>query len=308
MSKRWDVLAAGEIYIDHIFTGFASWPDPGGEVFAPSYKRELGGGAAITACGLGRLGRKVAALGIVGVEESEWIASVLDAHRVDDSTLRPSAGHTGTTVSISTVEDRSFFSYAGPNSMLPAWLREEAVLAQLTQARHVHFALALPRDLALRLLPALRDAGTSVSLDPGWQPVWYDDAENRATCREVDFFLPNEKEAAHLAGLASGGETPQELAAALLRAGFANTVVKLGSKGAIATCGGSICRVAAAEVQVVDTTGAGDAFDAGLLDALLDNTSTEAMLRRGCLLGSLSVRGAGALSGLPLREEIEEML
>jgi sugar/nucleoside kinase (ribokinase family) len=308
MSKRWDILAAGEIYIDHIFTGFASWPDPGGEVFAPSYARDLGGGAAITACGLGRLGRAVAVLGMVGSEESAWIASVLAAHRVDGSALRTAAGHTGTTVSISTAADRSFFSYAGPNSLLPAWLLEEAVIERLTQARHVHLALAPPRDLAARLLPALRAAGTTVSLDPGWQPAWYDDPGNRATCREVDCFLPNQKEAAWITGLAPDQATPEELAAALLRAGFANTVVKLGSRGAIATQGGAICRVAAPAVQVVDTTGAGDAFDAGLIDALLDHAATETMLRRGCLLGSLSVRAAGALSGLPLREEIEEML
>jgi sugar/nucleoside kinase (ribokinase family) len=308
MSKRWDVITAGEIYIDHVFTGFASWPDPGGEVFAPSYVRELGGGAAITACGLGRLGRSVAVLGVVGDEEQPWIASVLGKHGVDGSALRQAAGHTGTTVSISTVEDRSFFSYAGPNSLLPAWLLEEAVLEQLTQAQHVHFAVALPRALAERLLPALRKAGTTVSLDPGWQPAWYDDAANHATCREVDYFLPNEKEAAYLTGLALGQDTPQDLVAALQRAGFANAIVKLGSKGAITTCGSATCRVVAPAIQVVDTTGAGDAFDAGLIDALLDHATVEAMLWRGCLLGSHSVRGAGALSGLPLRDEIKEML
>ena len=308
MTKRWDVLAAGEIYIDHIFTGFKSWPEPGGEVFAPSYIRELGGGAAITACGLGRLGRKVAALGMVGSEEIEWIGSVLNANNVSRSALRQIAGHTGTTVSISTVEDRSFFSHAGPNAQLPEWLLEQAVVERLTQARHVHFAVALPRNAALRLLPALRAAGTTVSLDPGWQPVWSGDEANRATCREVDFFLPNEKEAACIAGLSLGRATPQELAGALVRMGFTNTVVKLGSKGAIATCGGAVCHVDAPDAPVVDTTGAGDAFDAGFIDALLDNASTESMLRRGCLLGSCSVRAVGALAGLPLRDGIEEML
>ncbi len=308
MTKRWDVLAAGEIYIDHVFTGFKGWPEPGGEVFAPSYLRELGGGAAITACGLGRLGRRVAALALVGSEEFEWIGSVLGANSVSSSALRQVAGHTGTTIAISTVEDRSFFSHAGPNSQLPEWLLQQAVMERLTHARHVHFAVALPRTVAARLLPALRDAGTTVSLDPGWQPVWSEDEANRSTCREVDFFLPNEKEAACLAGLKTGKATPHELAAALLQMGFANTVVKLGSKGAIATCGGTVTYVAAPEVEVIDTTGAGDAFDAGFIDALLDSASTESMLRRGCLLGSFSVRAVGALAGLPLRDEIEEIL
>jgi sugar/nucleoside kinase (ribokinase family) len=233
---------------------------------------------------------------------------VLGANNVSSSALREVAGHTGTAVSISTVEDRSFFSHAGPNAQLPEWLMEQAVIERLTQARHVHFAVALPRHAALHLLPVLRNAGTTTSLDPGWQPVWSGDEANRATCREVDFFLPNEKEAACIAGLSLGQVTAQKLAGALARMGFTNTVVKLGSKGAISTCGGAVRHVEAPDAPVVDTTGAGDAFDAGFIDALLDEVSTEAMLRRGCLLGSCSVRAVGALAGLPLRDGIEEML
>jgi sugar/nucleoside kinase (ribokinase family) len=307
MSKQWDVVSAGEIYIDHIFAGFSSWPDRGSEVFAPSYVREVGGGAAITACGLGRLGRNVAVMGIVGVEEGAWIDSVLAANGVDETMLQQTAGHTGTTVSISTVEDRTFFSYAGPNQDMSTWLGEEAALEKLTQARHVHFAIALSRSLATRIFPALRRAGTTVSIDPGWQQEWYEEPDNCATCREADCFLPNEKEAAYLAGLTYGQSAPEEIASELLRMGFVNTVVKLGGQGAISTKGNKICRVPAPSVRVVDTTGAGDAFDAGLIDALLDNADMESMLKRGCLLGSCSVRAAGALAGLPMRNEIEEM-
>lgn len=306
MNKRWDVITAGEIYVDHIFTGFATWPDPGAEVFAPSYARELGGGAAITACGLGRLGRKVAALGAIGTEESTWIASVLNAHGVDGSALRQVAGHTGMTVSISTRGDRSFFSYAGPNSLLPGWWEEDTVGELLAQASHVHFAIALSRSLARRLLSTLRAAGTTVSLDPGWQPEWYKDAANLATCREVDFFLPNEREADCLCGLEAHPGTPEELAAALLHRGFTNTVVKLGSKGAITTRGGIIRSVAAPCVEVVDTTGAGDAFDAGLIDAILERTTLEAVLWRACQVGAFSVGSEGALRGLPQRNQLTE--
>ncbi len=306
MTKRWDVITAGEIYVDHIFTGFATWPDPGAEVFAPSYARELGGGAAITACGLGRLGRKVATLGAIGTEESTWIASVLNAHQVDAGALRQVAGHSGTTVSISTRGDRSFFSYAGPNRPLPEWWQDDEVREFLVQASHVHFALALPRWLAQRLLPALRAAETVVSLDPGWQPEWSKDAANLATCREVDFFLPNEKEAAEICGFEPHRETPEELAAALLGRGFRNTIIKLGSKGAITNVGGVVRSVAGPSVEVVDTTGAGDAFDAGVIDAILERTTVEAMLWRGCQVGAFSVGSEGALRGLPQRNQLTE--
>ena len=69
MNKTWDVITVGEIYVDHILSGFTDWPDLGREVFAPSYKRELGGGAAITACALARLERRAAVFGVVGGDE-----------------------------------------------------------------------------------------------------------------------------------------------------------------------------------------------------------------------------------------------
>ena len=49
MTKRWDVVTVGEIYIDHVFSGLQNWPLPGEEIFTRNYLRELGGGAAITA-------------------------------------------------------------------------------------------------------------------------------------------------------------------------------------------------------------------------------------------------------------------
>jgi sugar/nucleoside kinase (ribokinase family) len=57
-------------------------------------------------------------------------------------------------------------------------------------------------------------------------------------------------------------------------------------------------------VQVVDTTGAGDAFDAGFIDAWLSGADTEEQLRRACICGSLSTRASGALTALPLRDEM----
>jgi sugar/nucleoside kinase (ribokinase family) len=305
MKKRWDVITVGDIYIDHILMGFTNWPEPGSELYAPSYKCELGGGAAITACALGLLGRSVAVLGVVGTEESNWIASVFDAHHTDSGGLQQVDGHTGTTFSISTKDDRTLFSYAGPNSLLAARLQDDAIIEWLAHARHVHFAFALPRTLALLILPSLSKAGTTVSIDVGWKPAWYDDAANRATCREVDVFLPNEKEASYLSASVREGGTLQELTAALERMGFANAVIKLGAGGAASTYGAG-CRVDAPAVEVVDTTGAGDAFDAGLIDGLLDNSTVEVMLRRGCLLGSLSASSAGALQGLPRRQEVKE--
>jgi sugar/nucleoside kinase (ribokinase family) len=64
--------------------------------------------------------------------------------------------------------------------------------------------------------------------------------------------------------------------------------------------------VGSPEVQVVDTTGAGDAFDAGLIDALLDGAGPLQALRRAAICGALSTRSAGALNSLASRAELEK--
>ena len=66
LSKTLDVAVVGEIFADHVFSGLAQWPQPGEEHFSDNYVREAGGGAVITACALGRLGRSVAIFGVIG--------------------------------------------------------------------------------------------------------------------------------------------------------------------------------------------------------------------------------------------------
>jgi sugar/nucleoside kinase (ribokinase family) len=303
MSKRWDVATVGEIYIDHVFSGLPGWPRPGEEVFTKNYLCEVGGGAAITACALGLLGRTTAIFGVVGAEDAAWIAKRLQEYGVDSGGLKQAPERSGVTVSISVTEDRTFFSYAGTNELLSEYLLSDGVVEQLSQAAHVHFAVPLDRLVAVTLLPGLQAAGCTVSLDVGWQPEWYLNPENLQTCKEIDYFLPNRKEAEYLTGKGH----PEEVLAGLERLGFSHVVVKLGADGAAIHIDGKMLRVPSPDVRVVDTTGAGDAFDAGLVDAILDGADAFEMLRRASACGALSTRMAGGLMGLPTREELEEI-
>ena len=61
-----DVLVAGDLFLDLVMSGFESWPLPGEEAFARKFHKEVGGGAAITACGLAKLGLRAGILGSVG--------------------------------------------------------------------------------------------------------------------------------------------------------------------------------------------------------------------------------------------------
>ena len=299
---NYDVAVVGEIYIDHIFTGFAAWPQPGEEVFTRQYKREIGGGATNTACALARLGRTVSLVGVIGTADAGWFESRLREFGVSSDDLEETEGNTGVTVSVSMLEDRSFFSYVGENDRLVPRLWSEAVLASLRRARHVHFAMPLGRELAMHLLPELRAAGCTTSLDVGFRPDWLRSAANLDTCRSIDYLLPNEREAS----LLCNSDSSNYLSFAQ-HSGFPQAVVKLGSRGAAMFVNGRSYTVSSPPVPVVDTTGAGDAFDAGFIDALLDSATPDDCLRRACICGALSTRSAGALTALPLRAELENI-
>ncbi len=302
MTQRYDITVVGEIFNDHVFSGFAQWPRPGEEVFAERYIREIGGGAAITSCALARLGRRVAVVGVIG-KSDEWSRKRLHDFGVATDGLKPSALDTAVTVSISTSQDRSFFTWAGANRELPEHLADSAVQRILLASRHVHFAMRLDRNLASALLPLLHDTGCGTSIDPGFHPDWYRLPENRQTLGECDYFFPNQNEGE----LITGRTHPQEIMSSLHKLGIRGAVLKLGRRGAAAARDGKLLFALPPPMHTVDTTGAGDAFDAGFIDSILDDPATERALRRGCACGALSTRSAGGIAALPAKEELDAM-
>lgn len=78
-------------------------------------------------------------------------------------------------------------------------------------------------------------------------------------------------------------------------------IVKLGARGAQGETGGERINVRPPSIDPVDTTGAGDAFDAGYIDAWLDGLDVRGRLQRGCVCGGLSTREAGGVASLPDR-------
>lgn len=301
--KKYDLVVVGEIYVDHVLTGFTKWPQPGEEVYAQDYALDLGGGAAITACTLARLGRSVSLIGAIGANEREWILQRLSEFGVSCTEVRCGEGRTGITVSVSSHVDRSFFTYLGANARLEEQLADEALMEHMGQARHIHFAMPITAQLAKKLLDKLNASATATSLDVGHHAEWLQDAANLSTCARVDYLLPNEREARMICD----GDARDYLNFTRSHR-WPNGVVKMGAGGAMMRSNGGAVRAFPPNVRTVDTTGAGDAFNAGFIDGLLDGEDSAECLRRGCVCGSLSTRAAGALRGLPTRDELETCL
>jgi sugar/nucleoside kinase (ribokinase family) len=303
--KTWDVVVVGDLFMDTVMSGFSLLPRLGEEAFAQTLRQEIGGGAAITSCGLARLGLNVAVLGVVGKDDGMWIVTRLIDAGVNASALEHHPTEpSGITVSVSTAEDRAFFTYYGANEHLPIMLKNPEARALMAEARHVQFACAPDPVLNAGLFPELHEAGCTISIDAGWHEFWLTDPRIYEMLREADVFFPNEREAALMTGRADA----EDMLEALRRKGIRNVALKLGAKGAVLSWRGELIRCPPHAVSSVDTTGAGDCFDAGFIYAWLNGESPEYCLRTACVCGALSTRGLGGIATFPLKEELEEAL
>lgn len=297
----YDVTVIGEVYLDHVFSGFAGWPRPGAEIFTDQYQSELGGGAVNTACALARLGRSVRLIGVVGKDQFASIKQRLAHFDLSADHLILSEKNTGVTVSVSIAEERTLFSYRGANEDLVGLLESSPeLLHNAADSRHIHLAFPLPALSAQHLLHPLNALGATISLDVGHHAEWLQASSTVDVIRAINYLLPNAHEAEVMQGsVANYLRFCQELGVP--------AIVKLGSEGAAMVVDGQQIRVSAPSVRVVDTTGAGDAFDGGFIHGLLAGFDPRACLEIACICGSLSTRTPGSLAALPTREEIALM-
>ncbi len=148
--------------------------------------------------------------------------------------------------------------------------------------------------------PAARAAGATTSLDTNWDPAGtWGDGQLRASLAQTDVLLPNEREAVRIAG-----EPTLSAAVGALTAAGPRLAVKLGERGVLCADGPVWHRVELPPVTPVDTTGAGDCFNAGLIAGLLRGLALPDAAALGCAVGALFDPGArrhGELPGPGLR-------
>jgi sugar/nucleoside kinase (ribokinase family) len=288
------IVVAGEIYVDQVMLGFPSWPQPGEEAYATSFAREVGGGAPHTAAGLARLGRQVVLVGPIGREDGDWVRQRIRQLGVGSEHLRIHPTEpTGTTIAVSSPHDRTFFTYRGANCDLTAVLRD------LPTGDHLHVACPCDGET----LRAICSRAKTASVDAGWHPQWLRDPAVSSALSQVAWFLPNEREAAHF----TGESEPEGMLRRFEALGI-HAAVKLGSRGSALLDDGRFVFSPAFPVEAVDTTGAGDNFNAGFLDSWLRQEPPAEWLRAGNLCGALSTRAMGGMTGFPTREEMNEWL
>ncbi|QWT21047.1 carbohydrate kinase family protein [Bacillus sp. NP157] len=285
------VVVAGEINVDLILTGIERLPTFGTEMLATGAAQVPGSSSMICAFGLARLGNTVRFAGRVGDDErGRFCVDAMRAAGIDTTGVVIDALHeTGLTVALSGPSDRALVTFPGAIAELRG---ADIADATLHGADHLHISsyflqTHLHADIA-GLVTRARAAGLTVSLDPGFDPRGEWDAGLREALPLVDVFLPNAVEACALAGT-------DEVETALRRLAVRGpmVVVKHGRDGCLTLEGDSVLRMPSFPVDSVDTTGAGDSFDAGFLHAWLRHQPMRSCMRWGAACGALSTRSLG---------------
>jgi sugar/nucleoside kinase (ribokinase family) len=281
------VLCLGRTYCDIIFTGLPEMPALGRERFAQTVTIAAGGGAFITAAHLAALGRPASLVTRLGTDLlSRGLFDDLRASAID-LTFVETAADAGPQPTVALVwgRERAFVSRRAGSSR-PSTL--ENALATV-DVGHLHIAEFATLADNPGLVDLAHDKGITVSLDPSWDDalIRNDDAFFKA-CAGIDVFFPNLEE-----GLALTGETEPAGIVARLREHFPLVVLKLGERGALAATDTESLSSSAPAVSVVDTTGAGDAFNAGFLHAWLQGRDTRQALESGIRCGSIAVQSVG---------------
>lgn len=307
MAATFDVILPGSYFCDLIFTGLPSLPVLGKEIFGDGFDI-LPGGTYNTAFALHRLGLKPGWVTDFGSDFfSQFVLRAARKAGLDDALFRfHDFPLQSVSAALSFPQDRAFISYIDPyDPPLP--------IAEVLQFKPP--CLLVPflctGGEATTLFATARQQGTWIYMDCQATEKTLDDGDVCQAIRSVDIFAPNAREAMHLTG-----ENTVEGALDCLSELAPLVIIKQGSEGVIARFAHDLetgsgnrqtLSVPAIPVKVVDTTGAGDCFNAGFIYARIKGRPITACLQAGNLCGGLSTTARGCQAA-PTARDLEKRL
>jgi sugar/nucleoside kinase (ribokinase family) len=269
-----------------------------------SFRTSIAGAESTVAIGLARLGHQARWASRVGRDEAgELVLRTLRAEGVDVSTVTRAAEPTGLIMFEQRLPDVTRVQYYRAGSAASRLTAEDAAAALTGEPRLVHLTGITPalgdgpRAAAETAIAGAREIGADVSFDVNFRSLLWDEARAAAVLTPLARRAQVVIGSAHELALVGGTRE-------LLAAGVREVVVKRGADGASVTTAEGSWSAPAHRMTVVDSVGAGDAFTAGYLSALLDELTPAARLARGNACGAFAVAGSGDWEGLPTRAEL----
>ncbi|AKZ64365.1 ribokinase [Herbaspirillum hiltneri N3] len=303
------IVIIGSINMDLVLR-VPRMPLPGETITGGQFRTIPGGKGANQAVACARLSAddvKVAMVACLGDDAfGAELRAALRKDGIDDSHVTTIAGTASGIASI-LVDDNgqnSIVLASGANAELsPAHI--DAARGLIEQARIVVLQLESPLPTVIHAIRLAHALGKTVVLNPA--PA---QALPTELLGQIDYLVPNEIEAAMLAGMpASGIDNDEQIAAVISKlraAGSTNVLVTLGDKGVYAALESGSEHVDAQAVKAVDTTAAGDTFIGGFVAALAEGRSEAEAIALGQRAAAISVARVGAQTSIPSRREVAD--
>ncbi|PVX33602.1 ribokinase [Janthinobacterium sp. 78] len=301
------IVVIGSINMDLVLR-VPRMPLPGETLTGGAFRTIPGGKGANQAVACARLSGKVAAGGqqvaMVGCVGDDAFGATLRAALVGDGiidshiTTLPGVASGIASILVDDNGQNSIVIAGGANDLLsPAHI--DAAKELIDQADIVVLQLETPMATVVHAIKLARSLGKTVVLNPA--PAA---SLPEGVLELVDYLIPNEIEAAMLAGVSPDGADVQALAAALQKLGSDNVIITLGSKGVHAALYGGDFTFPAEVVQAVDTTAAGDTFIGGFVAGLASGMDEAEAIQQGQRAAAWSVTKPGAQTSIPHLHEL----
>ncbi|MDQ7027899.1 MAG: PfkB family carbohydrate kinase [Anaerolineae bacterium] len=300
--EPYDIIIPGNYFCDIIFTGIPKFPSLGTEIFTEGLT-VVPGGIMNTVTGLSRLAVNVGWIGTLGNDFfSKFVADTAKSEGVDLSLINfIDESFKRVTVALSYPNDRAFVSYVDPVSDLVERVFEAL---ETTSFKHLHFTGLTIDPKMPELIEACHAKGITVSMDCQHREETLAVPLAKEIISNLDIFMPNTTEAQRLTQ-----KNTVEEAVSILRDIVPYLIIKDGVNGAFSWQQRKRYHAPAIAIdRIVDTTGAGDLFNAGFFAAHFANKSPEACLQWGNITGGLSLRGHGGYATSPTLTELQSYL
>jgi ribokinase len=299
--SRKPIIVVGSVTMDMV-TCTPQIPRIGQTVIGSSFSTTPGGKGANQAVAAARLGYPVQFLGHVGDDlyGPQLIQNLSDAG-VDTSAMSSVAGSSGLApIFLADSGQNAIVVVPGANGKVePSYVIGHADI--IRDAGMVLCQLELPLPTVERTIALCAELGIPVMLDPA--PAA---ALGESVCKQVEWFTPNESEAAFYL---DDNSPPETVAQHLLDRGLSAVALKRGAEGVyVAKAGGEAGWVEPFAVDAVDTVAAGDCFNGAFAVALLEGKDPRSAARFACAASAISVTRRGAQASMPTRSEVDAFL
>lgn len=303
------IATIGDVNVD-LIARIDKMPEIGKQVITQDFQTHGGGCSANFSLSCARLGMDVQLFGKVGDDVfGTYVLVELEDNRVDTKNVLLTDKKTGVTVAMVQGIERSFITFRGENATYG--INDIDVARINAEIVHLpsYFLLDSLRNDYVKLIDLLHASGLKVSFDTGWDPRGFTQETVDPLFEilpKVDVFLPNIDEVRSILGL-SNSMGPERAAEILLDMGVKTVAIKMGKDGCWVADQDTLEYVPSFNVKVVDTTGAGDNFNAGFVSGYISGKTLGQAALIGSATAALKIGGVG-WSTYPTRDQVNKFL